>query len=149
MLDVGITTFSSTPLFFQRVAEELARWIFRKMCCSEIVAGTSIVKNVWGVHIKTRPKKRKELAVSQHDTRVKCVICALRNIDSNVVAKVTSVPTTDVTQMPIGPASRHFFRDETRFYCPQCGVSYQHPPGQPDAADKLLSAIAEERGFGD
>ena len=79
--------------------------------------------------------------MSQHDTKVKCVVCALRSINSNVVAEVTSKLTTDITQVPIGPASRNFYETEVTFHCQQCGISYHNPPGQQDAAGRLLAEI--------
>lgn len=74
--------------------------------------------------IRNKPKERS--LMSTQDTGVQCIVCKA----GNIVAEMGSEPLAPMTSIPIGPGSEGYFRETCQFHCPQCGVSFHHPPGQ-------------------
>jgi len=70
------------------------------------------------------------------------VTCVHSGCGGSVVSDVKNIPLHGPLDMPFGPINENDYRLEVKFWCSKCGVSYKHPPGQPEAEDQLLT---EER----
>jgi len=77
----------------------------------------------------------------RRDTGVQCPLCG----KGTILAEVESIATESPMNIPIGPASLDYYRNEvTSFYCSNCCVLFHHPPGNPDAGDQVLRSLREE-----
>jgi len=75
------------------------------------------------------------------NTGVSCQVCTV----GDIVAKVESVATDPISLIPIGPASKGYYRMQvTAFYCQNCKLVYHEPPGRPNAAAEIVAEIEEK-----
>ena len=78
------------------------------------------------------------------DTGRMCVVCK----DSHILAHVESRLRPDAGPIIIGSGSKAQYESYVRFQCANlCGLHYDHPPGDPDAAQRILREVGEKENF--